>query len=70
MADDKSTRRCSINRMTVIEKAIRGTIREVESLGDHTLLTDAVVLLSQAGDKMADYIELPENEGKFFVKVV
>lgn len=58
------TRRCDIEKMTTAELQIRLAIVAVESLGAHTLLTDAVVLLSQAQGKVADFIELPSAKSE------
>jgi len=58
---DGFPRRARIDLNTPTERAIRRAIDAVESLGAHTLLTDAVVLLGQARDKVADYVELPAN---------
>lgn len=46
--------------MTPAEKAIYEVVGMVEEIGAHTLLTDAVVLLAQAREKVADFVELPE----------
>jgi len=50
-------RRNDILRMTAAEKAIHHAMIDVENLGAHPLLTDAVVLLEQARNKVADYID-------------
>lgn len=60
---DGIPRRCDLLLQTPAEKAIGEAMRAVESAGAHPLLTDAVVLLSQAKDKVADFVELePESE--------
>lgn len=51
-------RRCRIDLYTEAEKAIWAAISAVESAGAHPLLTDAVVLLAQAKEKVADHAEL------------
>lgn len=56
-------RRNYIDQMTSGELAIRDAIIAVEKVGAHPLLTDAVVLLGQAKDKVSDYIDLPKPEG-------
>lgn len=39
------------------EKSIQKAIYEVEKMGTDVLLTDTIVLLSQAKDKVSDYID-------------
>lgn len=51
-------RRMDVERHTPCEHAIRFAMRAVEQSGAHPLLTDAVVLLQQAFDKVADYVDL------------
>jgi hypothetical protein len=54
--------------MVPAELAIREAIARVEEMGVHTLLTDAVILLSQAKDKVGSFVdltiedELPDTE--------
>lgn len=43
--------------MSPAEKAIREARLAVEDMGADLLLTDAVVLLSQAQDKVADFVD-------------
>lgn len=50
-------RRIDINRMTPAELAIRNAIGVVEEAGCHPLLTEAVVLLGRAKEKVADYVD-------------
>jgi len=45
---------------TPAEKAIADAMRAVEDAGAHPLLTDAVNLLIQARDKVADHAETVE----------
>ena len=52
-------RRICIDRLTPAETAIRNAVLAVEEAGAHPLLTDAVVLLEQAREKVADYVDLP-----------
>lgn len=54
---DQSTRRIDILRMTPAELAIRNAVIEVEKIGAHPLLTDAVVLLEDAKRKVGDYVD-------------
>jgi hypothetical protein len=51
------TRRIDILRMTPAEKAITDAMAAVEKVGAHWMLTDAVVLLEQARNKVADYVD-------------
>lgn len=55
-------RRCDTLRDTPAEKAIRDALSAVEGVGAHPLLTDAVVLLDQARNKVADYVDMPPAE--------
>lgn len=50
-------RRNDILRNTFAELRIREAMEAVEKVGAHPLLTDAVVLLSQALNKVADYVD-------------
>lgn len=52
-------RRCYVDRYTPAETAIREAMRYVEDAGCHQLLTEAVVLLGQAKDKVADFVDDP-----------
>lgn len=51
------TRRIRIDLNTPAELAIRAAMKEVEGTGSSTLLTDAVVLLEQALNLVADHID-------------
>jgi hypothetical protein len=50
-------RRICIDRMTPAEHAIRAAMASVEEAGCHVHLTDAVILLGQARDKVADFVD-------------
>lgn len=50
-------RRIDILRNTPAELAIRNAINEVEKVGADIKLTQSVILLSQALDKLSDYID-------------
>ena len=50
-------RRIDLQRFTPAEKAIFDATDEVERAGAHPLLTDAVILLGQAREKVADYVD-------------
>lgn len=51
-------RRARLDLHTPAETAIHLAVQVVESAGAHVLLTDAVILLQQARDKVADFVEL------------
>lgn len=51
-------RRNRIDLLTPTELKIRDAILAVEELAPHQLLTDAIVLLGEAKDKVADFVEL------------
>jgi hypothetical protein len=51
------SRRNRIDQFTPAEKAIYDAMQIVEAAGCHPDLTDAVVLLSQALEKVADYVD-------------
>jgi hypothetical protein len=53
-------RRASVPHMVPAELAIRDALVSVEKAGAHPLLTDAVNLLSQAREKVADFVDLDE----------
>lgn len=50
-------RRNRIDLMTAAELAIRNAVIEVEKVGADIKLTEAVMLLTQAQDKVADYVD-------------
>jgi hypothetical protein len=58
---DGFPRRGRIDCFTPAESAIRAALLEVEEMGAHTLLTEAVVLLDEARNKVADFVELPDR---------
>lgn len=65
VSDNGIARRCRIDLYTPAELVIRDAILAVENMPAHPLLTDAVVLLGQAKDKVADFVELdPKVSGK------
>lgn len=55
---DGFPRRADLDLNTPAELAIRKAVEAVEAAGAHPLLTEAVVLLDQARDKVADFVEL------------
>jgi hypothetical protein len=56
-------RRQCLYKMTPAERAIQETVWIVEEAGCHPLLTEAIVLLGKARDKVADFVdgELPKG---------
>ena len=56
---NKVPRRMRIDLLTPVEKAIYDAMQEVEKLPADIRLTDAVNLLSQAKDKVSDYVDTP-----------
>lgn len=57
MADQQFPRRSRLDLCTPAEKAIYDAMQEVEKIGADVRLTEAVILLSQAKNKVADYID-------------
>jgi hypothetical protein len=51
------TRRCDHDRHTEAEKAITAAIHSVEALPPDMRLTEAVVLLLKARDRVADFVD-------------
>ncbi len=56
-------RRQDILLFSPAEQKLYDMVHYVESLGAHPLLTDAVILLTHARSKIADWVELEEYEG-------
>jgi hypothetical protein len=54
-------RRSNLDLNTAEEIAIRAIVHEIEKLGAHELLTETVVLLGQARDKLSDWVDLQEE---------
>lgn len=52
-------RRIDMQRWSPAERAIYDAMQAVEATGAHPLLTEAVVLLGQAREKVADYVDHP-----------
>lgn len=50
-------RRNQLQLNTAAEMAIRNAISAVESVGAHPLLTDSVILLGEAKEKLSDFID-------------
>lgn len=51
-------RRYQLNHLTETEELIKKSKWFVEHIGTHPLLTEAIMLLEQAQNKVADFIEL------------
>lgn len=56
-ASNQIPRRCHVDLLTTEEYAIRNAIVLVEQLGADTRLTEAVILLQQAKDKVSDFVD-------------
>ena len=57
MATHEFSRRVRLDLNETAEIAIHNAIVEVEKMGADILLTEAINLLSQARDKVADYVD-------------
>ena len=57
MSDIDIPRRIRLDRMTKAELAITSAMDAVEEAGADVRLTEAVVLLQQARDKVADFVD-------------
>lgn len=56
-------RRTRIDKFITEERLIRDVVEEVENLGAYPLLTDVVILLGEAQEKLADWVDLQiEND--------
>ena len=58
---DGIPRRARMDLYTPAEKAIREAVNAVELAGAHPILTEAVILLGQAQEKVADFVELEDE---------
>jgi hypothetical protein len=59
---DDIPRRNRTDQWCQAEREIQVAVNVVETMGAHPLLTEAVVLLGKARDKVADYVDLrPET---------
>jgi hypothetical protein len=61
---DGIARRCDQTLMVPAERAIFDAMQAVEKMCAHPLLTEAVTLLDQARNKVADFVELGACDGK------
>lgn len=57
MIDPSLPRRIDVNQHTPAEKAIQDAVAAVEALEADVRLTDAVVLLIQAKNRVADFVD-------------
>lgn len=57
MSDNKFPRRACIYLLTPAEKAVWDAAQAVEKVGADVRLTEAVVLLQHAREKLADYFD-------------
>lgn len=62
-------RRYRVDLCTPAELAIREAMLAVEKAGAHLLLTEAVLLLEQARNKVADYVELDSHPQETWIWV-
>lgn len=66
MSDIEFPRRCYLHKMTPAELAIFEAIQAVEKLPPDVRLTEAVVFLSKATDRVADFVDginnMPSSE--------
>ena len=59
-------RRSRIDLLTPAEKAIYDAMQEVEEMAADERLTDAVCLLQDAQNKVADYVDGVENKHEYY----
>lgn len=57
MEQNETPRRVRMDLWTPAEKAIYDAMQEVEKAGPDVRLTDAVILLKQAMDKVGDFVD-------------
>lgn len=55
-------RRIQLQQNIPEELHIRAALIQVEQLGAHPLLTECVILLGQAREKLADWVDLPQDQ--------
>ncbi len=61
-------RRCRLDLNTPAERAIYDAMQEVEKAGADVRLTDAVILLGEARDAVADFVDDAERTKRRFVR--
>lgn len=57
MSDNKFPRRSCVYLLSPAEKAVYDAVQAVENVGADVRLTEAIVLLSQARENLADYFD-------------
>jgi len=57
MPSEKLPRRIRLDKHTPAEKAITEAMNAVEEAGCDVLLTEAVVMLAEARDKVSDFVD-------------
>lgn len=62
MPEDQIPRRHCLDLNTPEELKIRSAINAVEQLGADPILTECVILLSQARERLADYIDRQKHD--------
>lgn len=58
MSNEIIPRRIRLDMMTPEELTIFNMLDKIEKLGAHPLLTDVIVLLNEAREKLADWVDL------------
>lgn len=61
-SDCKRMEQIICDHLTALTRDIYNAIKDVDGAGAHPLLTEAVVLLGKAKEKVADFVELSENQ--------
>jgi hypothetical protein len=62
ISDNGIPRRNRVDLYTPAELAIREAMLAVEAAGFSPILTEAIILLGQAKDRVADFVELPSAD--------
>lgn len=62
MVDSSVPRRCQLEHMTPAERAIYDAMGVVEAAGCDVRLTEAVILLQRARDRVADFVDGVEGK--------
>lgn len=57
-------RRSRLDKMSMGERAIFDATQVVEGMGAHPWLTEAVVLLGKAREKVADYVDASDRRNR------
>jgi hypothetical protein len=59
--ENETPRRNRLDLNTPAEIAIHNAMQEIEKIGANVKLTEAIILLQQAKDKVADYIDIQKS---------